>query len=167
MIHSAYIGAGSNIGDKFLNCKNGIIALAKRGNTHIKKWSRFYQTEPVDYKHQDWFINGVVRIETDLDAFQLIKVLKSIEHDAGRTDDTVRFGPRILDMDILLFDNIVINSYNLIIPHPRMHKRRFVLKPICDIAPSIIHPVLNKEMRHLLDDLDENEQRIIEYPCDF
>jgi 2-amino-4-hydroxy-6-hydroxymethyldihydropteridine diphosphokinase len=167
MIHTAYIGVGSNIGDKLLNCKNGIVALAKLQNTHLKKLSRCYQTEPVDYKHQDWFINCVVKIETDLDAFQLVKELKSIEHDAGRMDDTVRFGPRILDMDILLFDNIVMNSCGLIIPHPRMHKRRFVLKPICDIEPSIVHPVLHKEMRYLLADLEENGQRIIEYPCDF
>jgi 2-amino-4-hydroxy-6-hydroxymethyldihydropteridine diphosphokinase len=167
MIHTAYIGVGSNIGDKLLNCKNGITALVKRQNTKIKEWSRFYQTEPVDYKDQDWFINGVVKIETDLDAFQLINELKSIEQDAGRMADAVRFGPRILDMDILLFDNFVINSCGLIIPHPRMHKRRFVLKPICDIAPSIVHPVLNKEMQCLLADLDENEQRIMEYPCDF
>jgi 2-amino-4-hydroxy-6-hydroxymethyldihydropteridine diphosphokinase len=167
MIHTAYIGAGSNIGDKLLNCKNGINALARLQNTQIKKWSKFYQTEPVDFKNQDWFINGVVEIETDLDAFQLIKELKSIEHDAGRVDNTVRFGPRILDMDILLFDDMVMNSSGLIIPHPRMHKRRFVLKPICDIDPSIIHPVLNKEMQVLLASLDENEQRIIEYQCDF
>ena len=167
MIHTAYIGFGSNIGDKLLNCKNGITALAKRQNTNIKKWSRFYQTEPVDFKDQDWFINGVVKIETDIDAFQLIKELKSIERAVGRMDNTVRFGPRILDMDIILFDTVVINSCGLIIPHPRMHKRRFVLKPICDIDPSIVHPVLNKEMQYLLADLDENEQRIIEYPCDF
>jgi len=167
MIHTAYIGVGSNIGDKLLNCKNGVMALAERQNTKIKKWSRFYQTEPVDYKNQDWFINGVVKIETDIDAFQLIKELKSIEHAAGRMDNTVRFGPRILDMDILLFDDIVVNSCGLIIPHPRMHKRRFVLKPICDIDPSIVHPVLNQELRYLLAALDENGQRIIEYQCDF
>ncbi len=167
MIHIAYIGVGSNIGDKLLNCKNGVMALAERQNTKIKKWSRFYQTEPVDYKNQDWFINGVVKIETDIDAFQLIKELKSIEHAAGRMDNTVRFGPRILDMDILLFDDIVVNSCGLIIPHPRMHKRRFVLKPICDIDPSIVHPVLNQELRYLLAALDENGQRIIEYQCDF
>jgi 2-amino-4-hydroxy-6-hydroxymethyldihydropteridine diphosphokinase len=167
MIHTAYIGVGSNIGDKLLNCKNGVMALAERQNTKIKKWSWFYQTEPVDYKNQDWFINGVVKIETDIDAFQLIKELKSIEHAAGRMDNTVRFGPRILDMDILLFDDIVVNSCGLIIPHPRMHKRRFVLKPICDIDPSIVHPVLNQELRYLLAALDEDGQRIIEYQCDF
>ena len=167
MIHTAYIGAGSNIGDKLLNCKNGFVALERTQNTQIIKWSKFYQTEPVDYKNQDWFINCVVKIETDLDPVKLIKELKSIEYDAGRMDDTVRFGPRILDLDILLFDEIVMNSSDLIIPHPRMHKRRFVLKPMCDIDPSIVHPVLIKKVSELLAVLDENEQRIIEYQCDY
>ena len=167
MTHIAYIGVGSNIGDKLSNCKKGVITLAERQKTKIKKWSRFYQTEPVDYKDQDWFINAVVKIETDMDALQLIKEIKSIERAAGRTDITVRFGPRILDMDILLFDDIVVNSEGLIIPHPRLHQRRFVLKPICDLDPSIVHPVLNQEMRCLLAALDEDGQRIIEYQCDF
>ncbi|MDH3358819.1 MAG: 2-amino-4-hydroxy-6-hydroxymethyldihydropteridine diphosphokinase, partial [Desulfobacteraceae bacterium] len=83
--------------------------------------------------------------------------------DAGRIDDPVRFGPRILDLDILLFDDVVTNSSGLIIPHPRMHKRRFVLTPICDIDPAIVHPVLKKEMQDLLAILDDNEQRIVEY----
>ena len=166
-IHSAYIGAGSNIGDKLSNCRNGIASLAKTQNTQIIKWSKFYRTEPVDYKKQDWFINCVVKIETGLDPVQLITELKSIEYDAGRTDDTVRFGPRILDLDILLFDDLNMNSSGLIIPHPRMHKRRFVLKPMCDIDPSIVHPVFKKEMRDLLAALDENEQRIVEFQCDY
>jgi 2-amino-4-hydroxy-6-hydroxymethyldihydropteridine diphosphokinase len=163
MTHLVYIGVGSNIGNKPLNCKSGIAALAKLQNTRIKKWSRFYRTEPVDYQHQDWFINCVVKIETDLEALPLVKELKSIEQDAGRMNDAVRFGPRILDMDILLFDNIVMDSCGLIIPHPRMHKRRFVLKPICDIDPNIVHPVLKKEMQFLLAALDENGQKVIEY----
>jgi 2-amino-4-hydroxy-6-hydroxymethyldihydropteridine diphosphokinase len=162
-VHAAYIGAGSNIGNKLLNCKNGIIALSRSHDTQIKEWSRFYKTEPVDYKDQDWFINVVVKIETTLDPFQMLKKLKSIEHDAGRIDDPVRFGPRILDLDILLFDDFVTNSSGLIIPHPRMHKRRFVLKPICDIDPAVVHPVFKKEMQDLLAILGDNEQRIIEY----
>lgn len=162
-VHTAYIGAGSNIGNKLENCKNGIIALSRSKNTQINKWSRFYKTEPVDHEDQDWFINIVVKIETTLNPFQLLKKLKSIEHDAGRIDDPVRFGPRILDLDILLFNDLIKSSSGLIIPHPRMHKRRFVLKPICDIDPAIIHPVFKKEMKELLAILDENEQRIIEY----
>ena len=162
-IHTAYIGAGSNIGNKFVNCKNGIVALSESQNTQIKKWSKFYKTEPVGYEEQDWFINVVVKVETTLDPFHLLKTLKSIEHDVGRINDAVRFGPRILDLDILLFDDIVTNSSGLIIPHPRMHKRHFVLKPICDIDPYIIHPVFRRTMQSLLEGLDVKGQRITEY----
>ena len=165
-IHTAYIGTGSNIGNKLLNCKSGIQALTRVNKVVVKDWSRFYKTEPVDYKDQDWFVNFVVKIETTLDPFQLINELKSIESDAGRTYDSIRFGPRILDLDILLYDDLVTNSSGLVIPHPRMHKRRFVLRPICDIDPKTVHPVLQKDMQYLLDRLGENEQRIIEYKCD-
>jgi len=161
--HTAYIGAGSNIENKLLNCKNGIAALTRTKKTVLKDWSRFYKTEPVDYKDQDWFVNLVVKIETTLDPFQLLIELKSIERDTGRVYDPIRFGPRILDLDIILYDDLVKNSSGLVVPHPRMHKRRFVLKPICDIDPKIVHPVLKKDMQYLLDILDENEQRIIEY----
>ena len=166
-VHTAYIGAGSNIGDKLLNCKNGISALTNTQKAVEKAWSRFYKTEPVDYKNQDWFINVVVKVETTLAPFELLKALKSIERGAGRVDGSIRFGPRVLDLDIILYDDLVTNSSKLIVPHPRMHKRRFVLRPICDIDPTIVHPVLKKEMQALLDVLDKNEQRIVEYRCDY
>lgn len=165
--HTAYIGAGSNIGDKLLNCKNGIAALTRDNKTVLKDRSKFYKTEPVHYKDQDWFVNWVVKIETTLDPFELLNELKSIERDTGRVYNPIRFGPRTLDLDIILYDDLVKNSADLIIPHPRMYKRRFVLRPICDIDPKIVHPVLKKDMQYLLDILDENEQRIIEYPCDY
>lgn len=165
--HTAYIGAGSNIGNKLLNCKNGIAALTRDNKTVLKDRSKFYKTEPVHYKDQDWFVNWVVKIETTLDPFELLNELKSIERDTGRVYNPIRFGSRTLDLDIILYDNLVKNSADLIIPHPRMHKRRFVLRPICDIDPKIVHPVLKKDMQYLLDILDENEQRIIEYPCDY
>jgi len=162
-VNTAYIGVGSNIGNKILNGKNGIDALTKNDKAVVKNWSRFYKTEPVDYKDQDWFINFVVKIETIFDPEQLLDELKSIERNAGRLNDPIRFGPRILDLDIILYNDLVKNSADLIIPHPRMHKRRFVLKPICDIDPKIVHPVLQKNMEYLLNRLDKNEQRIVEY----
>ncbi len=165
--HTAYIGAGSNIGNKLLNCKQGIDALIKSGKITLKAQSRFYRTEPVGFKDQDWFINVVVKIETNLDPFQLLNELKSIERDAGRVHNPIKFGPRILDLDIIFYDDLVTNSSGLIIPHPRMHKRRFVIRPMCDINPKIVHPLLKKDMQYLLDDLNENEQRIVEYTCDY
>ena len=161
-IHTAYVAAGSNLGNKLLNCKNGIAALTKGNKTVLKDWSKFYKTEPVHYKDQDWFVNCVVKIETPLDPFELLHELKSIERDTGREYTPIRFGPRTLDLDIVLYDDLVKNSTDLIIPHPRMHKRRFVLRPMCDIDPKIVHPVLKKNMQTLLNVLDETEQRIIE-----
>lgn len=161
--HIAYISVGSNIGDKLVNCQNGITSLAKAGRSRILAQSHIYVTEPVDYEDQDWFINMAVKLETSLDPFQLLDHVENIQQAAGRIQDPIRFGPRILDLDIILFDERIIESERLVIPHPRMHKRRFVLKPICDIDPAIVHPVLKKEMRDLLAILDDNEQRIIEY----
>jgi 2-amino-4-hydroxy-6-hydroxymethyldihydropteridine diphosphokinase len=127
--------------------------------------SPFYLTEPVDYpvahSDKDWFVNGVVRIQTEHDPMALFGELFTIQLEEGRMPGALRFGPRILDMDILLYDDIVIESPDLVIPHPRMHKRRFVLRPICDIDPEVVHPVLQKSMRQLLSDLDDNAQRVV------
>jgi 2-amino-4-hydroxy-6-hydroxymethyldihydropteridine diphosphokinase len=114
---------------------------------------------------QDWFVNIAVKIETTLDPFQLIKKLKKIETDSGRIADTIRFGPRILDMDIILYDDMVIDSKDLIIPHPRMHERCFVLKPLCDIDSEIIHPLSGKKIKALLDNLNNEGQKVIPYKC--
>lgn len=160
--HAVYISIGSNIGNKLKNCQNGIAALIKPGLSLLRKQSPFYSTEPVDYKKQDWFINVVIKIQSVFDPYQLLSEIKSIQQDAGRISDPVRYGPRVLDLDILLYDDLVINSSGLVIPHPRMHKRRFVLKPICDIDPKVVHPVLKKDMRHLLDNLGDG-QKILEY----
>lgn len=160
--HTAYISIGSNLGHKLQNCRQGVRRL-DRDDVWLKAESRIYQTEPVDYTDQDWFINLVVKIETLLDPLQLLDRLQSIQRKAGRIQDSIRFGPRVLDLDIIFYDELVINSAQLIIPHPRMHKRRFVLQPICDIDPAIVHPVLKRDVRTLLDRLDENEQRVIEY----
>ncbi len=158
--HTAFISAGSNIGDKYLNCKKGIAALAESGISVLMDQSRFYLTEPVDYKPQDWFINSVVKIKTVLNPFELLNELKRIERDAGRSYSGVRFGPRILDLDIIMYDDLIINSSRLFIPHIRMHKRLFVLKPFCDIEPCAVHPVIKKDMEELLKSLDDNTQRI-------
>lgn len=161
--HIAYISVGSNLGNKLDNCRFGIDALTRCGANRLLNQSRIYKTEPVDYKDQDWFINCVVKLETVLDALSLLDLIKSIERDAGRVKDSVRFGPRVLDLDIILYDDAVVKSSGLMIPHPRMHKRRFVLKPICDIDPNIMHPVLHQRMQSLLDQLQEEGQRMTEY----
>ena len=161
--HIAYISVGSNIGDKLENCQKGVTALISSGSAQVLKHSRIYKTDPVDYTAQDWFINYAVKIRTVLDPFQLLSKLNSIQRRAGRIVDKIRFGPRVLDIDIIFYDDLVIHSAKLIIPHPRMHKRRFVLKPICDIDPEIVHPILKKSMQYLLDSLDDNGQGVEPY----
>lgn len=159
--HTVYISVGSNIGDKLDNCQKNINILAASPSVSLKVQSRFYKTEPVDYTDQDWFVNAAIKIETFLEPFELLKKLKSIENDAGRTDKSIRFGPRVIDLDIILFDDIIVNTPELTIPHPRMHKRCFVLRPLCDIAPDIIHPVLKKNIKYLLDTINDKDQRVI------
>jgi len=158
--HIAYLGIGSNMGDGLRNCQLGIQQLATDGHTHVLDQSRFYETEPVDYLDQPWFVNGVVKAETDLDPFQLLEALKKVEKCLGRKKKSIRFGPRILDLDILLYDDRIIDSIRLVIPHPRMHQRRFVLQPICDIEDGLVHPVLGLSMRMLLKGLEPAQQGV-------
>jgi 2-amino-4-hydroxy-6-hydroxymethyldihydropteridine diphosphokinase len=159
--HVAYISAGSNIGDRLSNCKNGLAAVEESGAAVIKAWSRFYMTAPVDYKDQDWFVNAAVKVETKLDPAGLYKEIATIQKKAGRRPGDMRFGPRILDLDIIFYDDIVVESPELTIPHPRMHKRRFVLEPLCDIDPAVVHPVLKKNLKDLLESLNGDEQKTV------
>ena len=161
--HTVYLSVGSNLGDKLENCRSGIAAMTRSANIRLIDQSPIYRTEPVDYRDQDWFVNYAVKIETDLDPLSLLNLLKSIEQKAGRVPHSVPFGPRVLDLDIIFFDDVVQNDSKLTIPHPRMHKRRFVLKPICDIDPDINHPVLQQTMRYLLENIAPEGQEIIEY----
>jgi 2-amino-4-hydroxy-6-hydroxymethyldihydropteridine diphosphokinase len=161
-MHTVFIGVGSNLGDKRENCLNGISRLTSDDHSRLVNRSPLYQTEPVDYLDQDWFVNCVIQIETHLEPVELLKELQRIQKEAGRIQDLVRFGPRILDMDILLFDDLVLTLPDLEIPHPRTHLRRFVLKPLCDLNPELRHPVLGRTFQQLLEDLTEEGQGIIE-----
>lgn len=161
--HIIYVSIGSNMGNRANNCKAGIADFVIAADLTLLDQSPFYATEPVEYEDQDWFINAVIKGETALEPLQLLDVIKTVQQSAGRVKNPIRFGPRVLDLDVLLYDNITISTPEIEIPHPRMHKRRFVLKPICDIDPTIIHPVLKKNMRFLLDNLDDNTQHIMEY----
>jgi 2-amino-4-hydroxy-6-hydroxymethyldihydropteridine diphosphokinase len=159
--HTAFVSVGSNLGDKLNNCLNGIAALADSGHAEVVGVSRFFRTSPVDYTPQDWFVNAAVKILTELDPTALLDELATIQRRAGRKAGTIRFGPRVLDLDILLFDAVVMHTPQLEIPHPRMHKRAFVLRPICDIEPAVMHPVLGKSAADLLEDLNDEAQQVI------
>jgi len=137
-LHVAYISLGSNLGEKLENCRRGITALAATVEVRITAESCFYKTEPVDFTAQDWFVNGVVRIETTLGPFEMLDRLQAAQRAAGRPTDGMRFGPRVLDLDLLMYDQLVLEDPRLSLPHPRLHRRRFVLQPLCDIDPFLV-----------------------------
>jgi dihydroneopterin aldolase/2-amino-4-hydroxy-6-hydroxymethyldihydropteridine diphosphokinase len=148
-----YIGIGSNLGNREKNCFRAIELLEKKGIT-VKKRSSLYETKPWGLIDQPLYLNMAIEIETDLNPVQLLEVLKNIEKEVGR-EKSYQWGPRILDLDILLFDDVVVQVENLEIPHPLMHERYFVLKPLCEIAPGVRHPILKMNACELLQQVVE------------
>ena len=132
-----FIGIGTNIGDRKDNLNRTVKLLGENGKTLIKRVSSIYETAPVGYLDQAAFLNIVVEIETVLDPFELMEFTASIEKVMGR-ERLIKWGPRIIDLDILLYENEVIKTENLIIPHPRIGERAFVLIPLMEIAPKIL-----------------------------
>ncbi|OGP53273.1 MAG: 2-amino-4-hydroxy-6-hydroxymethyldihydropteridine diphosphokinase [Deltaproteobacteria bacterium RBG_13_52_11b] len=156
MGHIAFIGIGSNMGDKVRRCEEAISEILKVDRHTLLAKSSFFKTQPMGYTLQDWFVNGVIKIETELEALDLLHSLKTIERQMGRVK-TFRWGPRAIDLDILLFDGTNIEIPELQIPHPRLHERQFVLVPLAEIDPNLLHPVLKKTVQGLLEDLKENQ----------
>ena len=138
MTASVYIALGSNIGDRQQNLSEAMRLLIEAG-VHILQCSRFYETEPVDYLDQDWFLNAVLHAETDLSPIDLLHMLRSIETQMGSKKAFAK-GPRRIDLDVLLYNDAVIDTPELQVPHPRMLARKFVLVPLAEIAPELRHP---------------------------
>ena len=147
----AYIGIGSNVGKRKENCYRALTLLKEKG-IKITKMSSFHETEPWGYKNQPSFLNMVIEAETKLGARDLLETLQQIEKKLGR-EKSFKWGPRTIDLDILLFDNMSVQENDLMIPHPLMHKREFVLKPLCEITPALRHPVLKVSVQKLLEQL--------------
>jgi len=143
-----YLSLGSNLGDRAANLRMGIEALGGTG-VHVKKISWFYETEPVDYLDQPWFLNCVVEVETSLAPMELLHALRKIETQLGSKKEFAK-GPRILDMDILLYGDQTIDLPELQIPHPRMLQRNFVLAPLAEMAPNLRHPAWTQTAAELL-----------------
>jgi 2-amino-4-hydroxy-6-hydroxymethyldihydropteridine diphosphokinase len=143
-----YLGLGSNLGDREAMLRRACELLAASGIT-ILRTSSLYETEPRDLPNQPWFLNQVVETETSLFPLQLLSRVLKIEKDLGRRR-IVDNGPRTIDIDILLYHRFVIDSPALVVPHPRMHERRFVLAPMVELAPDLRHPVTRQTMRELL-----------------
>ena len=158
-MESTYIGMGSNIGNKIENCKKAISLMGRLEGSSVRAQSPFYTTEPVGVEGQDVFINTVICMDTDLSPGSLLKHLLKIETDMGRVRRK-KWDARVIDLDILLFGRRVIEESHLIVPHPLMHLRRFVMMPLLKIAPNLIHPVLGKSIRQLAGELTEDGQAV-------
>jgi len=141
-----YLSLGSNVGDRATNLNSAIEYLRALGT--IEAISSFYETEPVEFTAQPWFLNCAVKLTTEKMPKQLLSAILGIEHQMGRRR-TQNKSPRPIDIDILLFGNSVIDTHGLTIPHPAMHERRFVLEPLTEIAPEVRHPVFNRTVREL------------------
>jgi len=139
MTTKVYLSLGSNIGDREAFLRAAIAALGDAG-VHVSRTSSIYETEPVDLREQPWFLNCVVEAETQLTAAELLRTLRKIEAHMG-SKKLVPKGPRLIDLDILLFGDSAIDSPELQVPHPRMLARRFVLAPLAEIAPQLRHPL--------------------------
>jgi 2-amino-4-hydroxy-6-hydroxymethyldihydropteridine diphosphokinase len=147
--HIVYLGVGSNLGDKVSNCLRALEEIAISGDTKLHIISSLYKTDPVGHQDQDWFINCVAQVMTTLAPRRLVRLLQTIEKKMGRTK-TFTMGPRIIDLDILFYGAAIVEEPDLIIPHPHLHERGFVLAPLAEIAPDLTHPVLKKTADELL-----------------
>ncbi|MBK9730501.1 MAG: 2-amino-4-hydroxy-6-hydroxymethyldihydropteridine diphosphokinase [Chitinophagaceae bacterium] len=147
-MHTAYLLLGSNVGDRNHHLQHAIEKISDQAGAIIKM-SSVYETQPWGVTQQDDYLNLAVQTETRLSALELFKILQQIEASEGRVNP-IKNTPRTLDIDILFFDDTVIDEGSLIIPHPRLHLRRFVLEPLSEIAPFFVHPTLNKSVEELL-----------------
>ena len=155
-LQTVFLAFGANIGNPREQIEQGIIALNGQG-VSVADRSSWFETEPVHMDDQPWFLNMVIRAKTLLDPYKLLAVCQQVEKQVGRVT-SVRFGPRHLDIDILLYGDRCIESEELTIPHPRMGQRRFVLIPLLEIAPDLEDPVLNQHYADILSRLDEGKK---------
>jgi 2-amino-4-hydroxy-6-hydroxymethyldihydropteridine diphosphokinase len=156
--HRAFIGVGSNLGDRRANVSEAIDRVAQLPNTRMVRKSSLYESEP----HGDaktWFVNAAFEIETEYVSSDLLKRLKSIEEAMGRKRvKGKKWGSRIIDLDILFFDNEIVSTRTLKIPHPRLAARRFVLLPLAEVAPSLSHPELQQTISQILASTKDNKR---------
>ena len=157
MKKSVYLSLGSNLGDRQANLRTAIGKLMNLGD--VMTVSSIYETEPIGLREQPWFLNCVVLMQTERLPRLFLKYILGIEQEMGRKRLQPK-GPRIIDIDILLFGNATIETPELTVPHPAMHERRFVLAPLAEIAPEVRHPVMKRAARELLEALPRDGDRV-------
>ncbi|MGB2697203.1 MAG: 2-amino-4-hydroxy-6-hydroxymethyldihydropteridine diphosphokinase [Candidatus Zixiibacteriota bacterium] len=153
----AYIGLGSNLNHKMESLDKAVDLIEHNSKVKVLKRSSVYQTEPVGIKDQPFFLNMVLEVETEISPFELLFLLQDIERKMGRKREK-KWGPRNIDLDLLLYEDQVINSAELTLPHPQMHLRKFVLVPLAEITEDRIHPLNKKTISELLKDLKEDSK---------
>ncbi len=153
--HTVFVSIGSNVGDCVSHLHGAIELMKNHGAMEVLAVSPFYRTRPQNYAAQEWFVNAAVKLRTCLgEPFLLLKQLQVMERAMDNEGKPFRFGPRKIDLDIIFFDDLFLKTRDLEIPHPRMHERRFVLKPVCDIGAQVVHPVFQKTTRELLNAIE-------------
>lgn len=154
--HTVYLSLGSNLGDKKSHLDFAIHALSREKGTYVTDISSYKETAPVGYLDQPYFLNAAVCVKTILSPEELLKKIQEIELEDHRERE-IHWGPRTLDIDIIYYDDIIYQSETLCIPHIRMHERNFVLSPLCEIAPNIVHPILQKNTKMLRETLHKQK----------
>jgi 2-amino-4-hydroxy-6-hydroxymethyldihydropteridine diphosphokinase len=152
-----FIGVGSNLNNPTERCLESVSNLDSVSGIKVLRRSSLYRTEPVGFIEQDWFVNAVAEIRTTLTPHELLKALHEVEGGMGRVRGP-KWGPRVIDLDILLYGQEVIQEGDLVIPHPLLHRRRFVLEPLCELASYAIHPAFGVSIRGLMDRLDDESR---------
>jgi 2-amino-4-hydroxy-6-hydroxymethyldihydropteridine diphosphokinase len=164
MSETVYIGFGSNVGDRVDFCDRAVTLLSLLPHSQVTGVSLLYETEPVKDKAdpgEGWFLNGVVQLETNIAPRSLLELLREIERSLGR-DEEFRSGPRTIDLDILFYGERVIDEPGLTVPHPRLHQRRFVLMPLSELAPLLVHPTRFRSVNQMLEETsDPAEVRLL------
>jgi 2-amino-4-hydroxy-6-hydroxymethyldihydropteridine diphosphokinase len=150
-----YLSLGSNLGERAAQMRDAVRRL--RGWGRVVAISSLYETEPVEFREQPWFLNCAVELETTLEPQELMDSLLRIEEEMGRRRERKK-GPRAIDLDILLYDRVVMTTERLVIPHPAMQERRFVLQPLAEIAPQVRHPLFGKTIMELRDGLPPGQE---------